>query len=180
MKKLTEKRRCTHSWINESLIVKNVPKYGKGVFANKAIKENTPLMVFGGYILTRTEEVELPEEIADVGLQIEKDLVIGILDKKQLSDTDYVNHSCEPNSGIKGQVSLVAMRDIKKGEEITFDYGTVLYRSKGAPKYELECLCGSKNCRGKITQSDWKLPELHAKYKDFFPYYILEEIAKLN
>jgi SET domain-containing protein len=170
----------TYSWMDERLAVKDTPKYGKGVFASEPIEKNSPLMVFGGYVLTRKEEVKLPLEIRDIAIQIDKDLVIGVLTKKEVTNTDYVNHSCDPNSGIKGQISLVAMRNIKEGEEITFDYGTVLYREKGAPKYELKCLCGSKNCRGKITQYDWQIPSLQEKYKDFFPYYIKEEIAKLK
>lgn len=133
-------------------------------------------MVFGGYVLTRKEEDQLPERIRDVGIMIDRDLVMGITSTAQLSDTDYVNHSCNPSAGIKGQISLVAMRSIRKDEEITFDYGTVLYRAKKSPKYELACSCGSTNCRGKITQSDWKLPSLQKKYRGFFPYYIQEEI----
>lgn len=169
-----------YSWMNESLIAKSETKCGNGVFTKKGIKKDTLLIIFGGYVLTRKQENILPLEIRDIAIQIEKDFVIGVVDKNQLHDYDYVNHSCEPNSGIKGQISLIAMRDIKKGEEITFDYGTVLYRGKGAPAYELKCECGIKSCRGKITQHDWMLPELQAKYKDFFPYYILDEINKLK
>ena len=166
--------------MNKSLIVKNTPKYGKGVFASKTIKKDTLLIVFGGYVLTRKEEEKLPVEIRDIAIRIEKDFVLGVIDKSQLCSTDYVNHNCEANAGIKGQISLIAMRDMKKGEEITFDYGTVLYHVNGQPKYEFKCLCGSKNCRGKITEYDWMLPELQAKYKGYFPYYILEEITKLK
>ena len=180
MKNLNENRRRGYSWMNNVLFVKHTLKYGKGIFAKKMIKKDTLLMVFGGYILTRKEENKLPIDIRDAAIQIEKDLVLGIIDKNQLRSTDYLNHSCEPNAGIKGQISLLAMRDINKGEEITFDYGTVLYRIKGAPKYELKCLCGSKNCRGKITQYDWMLSRLHIKYKEYFPYYILDEINKLK
>lgn len=168
------------SWINKNLIAKDTPKYGKGVYATKAISKNEPLMVFGGYVLTRKEEEKLPSEIRDIAIQIDRDLVIGVTNRNELASTDYVNHSCNPNSGIKGQISLVAMRDIRKGEEITFDYGTVLFRAKGAPKYELKCLCGENKCRGVITQNDWKIKDLQDRYMDFFPYYIKEEINKLK
>lgn len=46
------------------------------------------------------------------------------LDLNELSRT--FNHSCNPNSFIKGKNELVALRDIKKGEEITFDYSTTM------------------------------------------------------
>ena len=37
---------------------------------------------------------------------------------------DMINHSCEPNCGLLGQMLLVAMRDIARGEELCFDYAT--------------------------------------------------------
>lgn len=165
-----------HSWMDSRLVVRNTPNYGNGVFANKHISQGSLLMVFGGYVLTRKEESQLPLQIRDAPIQIERDLVIGVLTEDDVASTDFVNHSCDPNTGIKGQISLVAMRDIESGEEITFDYGTVLYRAEGAPNYELECLCGSENCRGKITQYDWQLPALQKKYEGYFPYFIQEEI----
>lgn len=181
MKSLKKNLGRSYSWINQSLIVKDMLKYGKGVFASETIKKDTFLIVFGGYILTRKEEEKLPPEIRDIAIRVEKDFVLGIINKSQLGTVDcYVNHSCDPNAGIKGQITLVAMRDIKKGEEITFDYGTVLYHTNDEPEYEFKCLCGNKNCRGKITQYDWMLPKLQEKYKEYFPYYILEEITKLK
>ncbi len=63
-----------------------------------------------------------------------------------------VNHSCEPNCGIKanetGGQDIVAMRDININEEITYDYAMKNYRIEHFPK---SCLCGSKICRGKVT-----------------------------
>jgi SET domain-containing protein len=58
----------------------------------------------------------------------------------------FVNHSCEPNTKAENN-SDVAIRDIKKGEEITSDYGTEVYVS-------FRCKCGSKNCRGIIGDQD--------------------------
>lgn len=176
MKNIKER---TFSWLHHNLEVKDV-EYGRGVFANAPFKKDELLMMFGGYILTRNEEEKLPEEIRDVAIQVAPDFVLGIINTGELSYTDCVNHSCSPNSGIRGQISLVAMRDIQKGEEITFDYGTVLYRIDGAPEYKLECLCGSTNCRKVITQSDWKIPELQQRYKGYFPYYIEDSIRDMN
>ena len=34
----------------------------------------------------------------------------------------HLNHSCEPNLGLQGQIAFVAMRDIAADEELTFDY----------------------------------------------------------
>lgn len=175
-----ELNKRTFSWFDKRLAVMDTDKYGGGVFASDFIKKDSLLMVFGGYILTRKEEVKLPLRIRDVALQVDRDFVIGLLKKEELSNTDYLNHNCNPNAGIKGQISVVAMKDIKKGEEVTFDYGTVLYREEGAPHYSFKCLCGSKECRGEVTQFDWKIPSVQKKCKGYFPYYIQEEIDKLN
>lgn len=172
--------KSTFSWINPKLEIKNTEKYGKGTFAMEIIKKGERLFIFGGHIMSREEEETLPEKIRDIAIQIDKNFVIGPNTIEELSDTDYVNHSCSPNSGIKGQITLVAMKDIESGEEITFDYGTVLFVEENKPIYELQCSCNSKDCRKKITQMDWKIPELQQKYKGFFPYYIQEEIDKLK
>lgn len=58
----------------------------------------------------------------------------------------YANHSCEPNSGIWQDTSLVALRDIAAGEEIVWDYST----SMAEDWFEMDCHCGAPNCRGRI------------------------------
>jgi hypothetical protein len=79
----------------------------------------------------------------------------------------FINHSCDPNVGFRGQVVYIAMRDIAAGEELCHDYA--MERSDG---YTLDCHCGSPLCRGKVTGQDWKLPELQARYGDYFSIYI--------
>ncbi|KAK3000178.1 hypothetical protein RJ639_023651 [Escallonia herrerae] len=65
----------------------------------------------------------------------------------------FINHSCEPNCRtekwmVNGEVciGLFAMRNIKKGEELTFDYNYVRVFGAAAKK----CVCGSSQCRGYI------------------------------
>ena len=57
----------------------------------------------------------------------------------------FINHSCDPNcetEEIKGRVWILAIRDIRPGEELTYDYN--LY---DGDEDEALCNCGSKNCR---------------------------------
>jgi len=169
-----------HSWAHHSLVVKDTPRNGRGVFITEALAKDALLMVFGGHVLTFEEEASLPERIRDVSIQIDRGLVLGIVKTEELSAADFVNHSCDPNTGIKGQISLVSIRDLHAGEEITFDYGTALYRVGGALPYALACNCGASLCRGKITHNDWRCPELQKKYQGYFPYYLQEEIQKLK
>ncbi len=75
----------------------------------------------------------------------------------------FLNHSCDASAGIKGRLSLVALRDMKEGDEITIDYSTI----EGDALWEMKCACGSKKCRG-IVRSIQYMPE--DSYKHYLPY----------
>ena len=64
------------------------------------------------------------------------------------SPGSLVNHSCEPNLGIRdnafGAYDFVALRPVAAGEELTFDYATTEFESIAVP----ECKCGADRCRG--------------------------------
>jgi SET domain-containing protein len=59
----------------------------------------------------------------------------------------YINHSCDPNTFFRctaERAEVYALRDIRKGEELTCDYGESQHEGK------LPCRCGARNCRGYI------------------------------
>jgi hypothetical protein len=58
-----------------------------------------------------------------------------------------VTHSCAPNAGIRDNVRLIAITDIRAGAEIFYDYSTTMNEDHRP----LECLCGSALCRGKVV-----------------------------
>lgn len=75
------------------------------------------------------------------------------LDLNELSTSWYMNHSCNGNVGFDKNGDYITIRNIKRGEEISFDYGLL----ESNPKFIiLNCTCGSNNCRGKISGNDWK------------------------
>ena len=86
-----------------------------------------------------------------------------------------VNHSCNPNCGIRvnetGAHDFLAFRDIRAGEELTFDYAM---RNYSVDHFPLRCMCGAPQCRGEIT--GWKsLPEeVRKAYEGFVSPYLLE------
>ena len=86
----------------------------------------------------------------------------------------YINHSCDPNTFAKtmqGGRKLVAMRDIKDGEEITSDYSINGYNDG-----TFRCHCGSKNCREKYQGNFLKLPKsLQKKYLPYLDDWFVEE-----
>lgn len=165
-----------NSWLNSKLKVKESKTHSKGVFAIENIKCGERLAIFGGSVMLIDEINNLPENVQDYAMQIEERFVFG--NKSPIpEDTDYFNHSCNPNSGFHGSIFLVAMRDILKGEEVTFDYAMVISESVGSDiVFEMDCNCGSPNCRKKITEEDWKIPELRKRYNDYFSEYLKQKI----
>jgi SET domain-containing protein len=80
----------------------------------------------------------------------------------------YINHSCSPNSGIKNSVNIVAMKNIGRDEEVTFDYST----SESEYGWYLICHCESRNCRRIIKPYYYLSTELKLKYRDFISEYL--------
>ena len=147
---------------------------GIGTFAVAPIKKDEVVIVQGGDILPSSRFLQPGvEEIAEFAFQIEKDFCIcpEKLDKKNRDGIMFVNHSCEPNCGMRGQIVLVAMRDIPAGEQITFDYSMT---DANAQKtwVTIDCLCGEPTCRKQITDQDWKRKDLQEKYHGYFSDYI--------
>ncbi len=89
---------------------------------------------------------------------------------------DFINHCCNPNAGLSGQLALVALRDIAPGEEVCFDYAM----TDGSVYDEFPCSCGAANCRGRVTGNDWMRPELWKRYGSHFSPYLLRRIERLQ
>lgn len=67
----------------------------------------------------------------------------------------YLNHSCEPNVGVRDQTEIITLARIEAGAELTFDYST----SMAEDGWEIDCACGTPACRGRVR--DFK----HLPYK---------------
>ncbi len=167
-------------WMSDKVIVKNTEKYGMGIYAKKEIKKGEKIAMFGGYVMTRKEEENTPPDIYDNAIQIDDNLVIGAKLKSEIEDASMFNHSCNANAGIKGQILLVAIKDILLNEQITLDFGTVLFHPEGVKPYKLKCLCGDKDCRGNITDEDWKKAVVQEKYRGHFSMYLQDKIDNLK
>src|SRR5262249_10216315 len=83
----------------------------------------------------------------------------------------FLNHSCEPNVGIQGQIVFVAMRDVAPDEELTLDYATIDQGSE-----PMVCHCGARSCRHLITPDDWQKIELQKKYGNYFAWHLLQKM----
>ncbi len=170
----------THSWLHSGLEKRSSATQGWGIFAKVDIRKGERLAIFGGKIMLIDEMYQLPVEMQSYTMQIEGRFVLGPAGTVP-EDTDFFNHSCDPNSGFRGQVFLVAMRDIRAGEEVTFDYAMTVSESVGSDMvFAMDCVCGSSRCRKTITEQDWMLPELQDRYKGYFSPYIQEKIEELD
>ncbi|HOW60128.1 MAG TPA: SET domain-containing protein [Candidatus Moranbacteria bacterium] len=175
-----KKNRRTFSWISPKVETRKTANKGDGIFAREDIKKGEIIAISGGFILTSEECERLPIKLQDYFYQVEKFFYIGPKNFDLLEDNYKFNHSCEPNAGNKGQLTLVSMRKIKKDEEITFDYAQAHYHVKGTKPWKIKCECGKSTCRKIVTEDDWKIPRLQNKYKGYFVPFIEEEIKKIN
>jgi SET domain-containing protein len=129
---------------------------GRGVFAEVAIPSGTEILNYVGPLLRYSQTT--PQTLA---LQIGPDLYIG----ESGQADDFVNHSCDPNAGLRisgTDVRLIAIRDIAAGEQVTFDYSTTMDEDD----FEFDCLCGSPICRGRIQDFKRVPKAVQQKYVD--------------
>ena len=112
------------------------------------------VFVKGGHILTRDEIFS--SGVINSYFPLDDKYFLGAtnIDEEE-SIKLYQNHSCNPNVGLRGEISFVAMKDIEKDEELTVDYAFI-----DNEDYSFECTCGSNNCRKTITGFDWKIKEI--------------------
>src|SRR5438132_12441220 len=97
-----------------------------------------------------------------VEIQIDDNLFIApVTDEERELSMLYSNHSCDANLGIRGEITFVAMRDIRAGEELTHDWVMT-----DDDDYSVECKCGAPNCRKIVTGKDWQRLELQQRYEE--------------
>ena len=157
----------TTSYLSSKCAVRGAEdKGGHAVFALEPIDKGELLVVWSGKLVNRAQLEVLPPGIRRFSLQVEEDHFLVSL--SDCEPPDYVNHSCGPNAGLSGQITLVALRDIEAGEEITYDYAM----SDGSAYDEFPCNCGADGCRGRVTGHDWQRPELWKRYEGYFSPYL--------
>lgn len=141
-----------------SLIIRETGK-GKAVFAGRNIQAGESVCEFTGPIVTMTEYLKMHDPSNNHYLQIDDDLFMG----PSGGADDLINHSCNPNGGLvyrDGTVNFVAIRDIKEGEELSFDYSTTMDEDC----WEMDCLCGDPACRSTVRDFKYLPSTLQDRY----------------
>jgi hypothetical protein len=150
------------------------PSTGYGTVAVEPIAIGEVVAAFGGRCVTRDEFELLPSSQQARSVQIDEYLYLAGTPEPE--PADFINHSCDPNCEVSGNVLLVARRDIAVGEELAYDYAT----TDGSDYDEFECHCATAACRGKVSGHDWMLPELQLRYRGAFSPYLAKRIAALT
>ena len=150
---------------------------GRGLFAIETISAGEVVAVKGGHIVDTATLRALPAHLQETDIQIAEGLHLAALTDDEFETVMlFINHSCDANVGIAGNVVLVAMRDVAAGDELTLDY--CLFDA--APTTPMECRCGSASCRRLITADDWRRPELQARYAGWFSRYVADRQARTS
>ncbi len=131
----------------------------RGLCATKNIKPGIKIIEYVGKLITKKEAQQNSK------FDNSKDIYLFNINKKYDLDGDFkwntarlINHSCNPNCEVEGEglkLWIISLREIKKGEELTYDYGFGYDENYK----QFPCKCGSINCVGYIVRqgSRWRI-----------------------
>lgn len=136
---------------NEFLEVRQSAIHGTGGYARRDIPAGTRIIEYVGNYITKEE--------SERRCEADNEYIFTIDDEKDLdgkvpwNPARFINHSCAPNCEAEwdeGRIFINTLRDIQRGEELTFNYG-----------YDLEdfqdhaCRCGAPACLGYIVAEEY-------------------------
>ena len=131
----------------------------KGLYAKKDIAPGTRIIQYIGKLITK-KQTEKNDKFDN-----DKDIYLFNLNNRYDLDGDFkwntarlINHSCDPNCEVEGkglEIWVTSTRFIKKGEELSYDYGFGFDQDYK----QFPCKCGSKKCCGYIVRegSRWRI-----------------------
>lgn len=153
--------------MSRRFVARRSPIHGNGVFAATAIDKGEEIIQYKGKLLTHDEADDLYGDGGETGhtflFTLNDDYIIDA--NQQGNSARWINHSCAPNcralveestSGEprRDRVVIEAIRAIKPGEELTYDYGIVLDVPHTARLKKLwVCLCGAPQCTGTLLKA---------------------------
>jgi uncharacterized protein len=132
------------------LIFKPSLIHGTGGFARQDLARGMLVIEYVGVLVTRTEAIERCRQGNEYIFRLDEETDLD--GNVEQNPARYLNHSCAPNCEaelIDGRIWVVALRDIKAGEEVTFDYGYDLEDYRQHP-----CRCGAPDCPGYIVSAE--------------------------
>lgn len=143
-----------------AIVVKNSRIHGNGVFAARKIAAGASVVEYEGERITdkqaaRRKPADPDNPFHTFFFSLENGKMID--GAANGNDSRWINHSCAPNCEAReedGRIFIYALRDIRRGEELNYDYGLVLAeRHTAAVKRNYACRCGAENCRSTMLAS---------------------------
>jgi SET domain-containing protein len=160
------------SWRSPKTEIRESAIHGRGLFATADIAKDEVVCVKGGHIVTREQLRDINERLGPVEIQIADELyIVPVTQEEREGSMLYSNHSCDANLGIRGEITFVAIRDIRAGEELTHDWCVT-----DDDSYSVKCNCGSPKCRGTVTGKDWQRRDLQEQYRGYFSSYLAAQL----
>src|SRR5437763_15767286 len=138
--------------------------HGRGLFAKADIAQDEVVLVKGGHIVDReTLRREITPTLGPVEIQIDDNLFIAPVNavERELSML-YSNHSCDPNLGMRGEITFAAMRDLCAGEELTHDCAMT-----DDDDYCVACNCGEPDRRKNLSGIDRQRQSVRKRYAGY-------------
>lgn len=167
----------TKSWLHPGLYVAPSAIDGNGVYSRSALCRGDVIAIWGGKVFTR-EEIDAGRAKDHTMVAVDDGVFLGSEPQDECTVDDFMNHSCNPNIGMKDGVTLVARCDIPPGVELTADYSIWLDN----PSYVMKrrCNCRSTGCRTMVTGRDWKLASVQSRNRGYFSPFLRRRIARMN
>lgn len=156
--------------IPEDFKIVDVENKGKGVVSGKDYKK--------GEIIANLEWdfIKKRDDASDMSVQIGEDK---FLDSKEVVWNDLMNHSCVPNMRIDfDKMVWIALRDIEKEEELTWNYFTSEYEMEDFLWFD--CKCGEENCLGEIKGFRFLTREEQLELKPFLSKFLKGKLESSN
>ena len=147
---------------------------GRGLFARRRIGKGEIVAIKGGHVYDARTLARVKGRVAVSYIQIADGFFIGARSAAEVRRNKmFINHSCAPNLGIRGQIVFVALRDIAAREELTYDWAM----EENGPG-RTRCRCGAQGCRRVLTGRDWMNLRLQRRYRGYFSSYLEDKIRR--
>ncbi|MGE5107601.1 MAG: SET domain-containing protein [Sphingobacteriales bacterium] len=135
--------------LNFPIQIKKSNIAGTGAYAERTIPAKRKIGNMTGEIISYKEaQKRIKQQQGNVLFMVEFDNDDIAMDVSiNSNELRFINHSCNPNTYMRRayrKVEYYTLRSIKKGEELTCDYGETHHEGT------LPCKCGASNCRGFI------------------------------
>jgi len=140
--------------LNSNPFIVRPHRFGRGLFAAESIRVGASVLRFCGPLIdfTRSQNPRFACYCVQVG---PNSYTVTWAPER------FINHSCDPNLGFQDERTLRALRVIRLGEELTFDYST----SMAENSWTMQCGCGSPQCRQLISDFVDLPEEVRARYR---------------